>query len=96
MHSFFRKLAQGVGPSLGLVLATMFGYNEALGAAQTAATAFNMRMLAPAMLLVGNIIMLIGYGLVYNLDKKTVAQMERDLGKKHESAVNLNAALGED
>lgn len=48
------------------------------------------------MLLVGNIIMLIGYGLVYNLDKKTVAQMERDLGKKHEAAVNLNAALGED
>lgn len=96
MHSFFRKLAQGIGPSLGLVLATMLGYNEALGAAQTAATAFNMRMLAPAMLLVGNIIMLIGYGLVYNLDKKTVAQMERDLGKKRESAVNLNAALGED
>ena len=27
MHSFFRKLAQGVGPSLGIVLATMVGYD---------------------------------------------------------------------
>ncbi len=31
LHSFFRKLAQGVGPSLGLVLATWMGYNAALG-----------------------------------------------------------------
>ena len=25
LHSFFRKLAQGIGPSLGLVLATKLG-----------------------------------------------------------------------
>lgn len=96
MHSFFRKLAQGVGPSLGLALATMLGYNASLGAAQTAATAFNMRMLTPAMFLVGNIIMLIGYGLVYNLDKKTVAQMEKELGHDDNFKVDLSAVAGEE
>ena len=97
MHSFFRKLAQGIGPSLGLALATMLGYNASLGAAQTAATAFNMRMLTPAMFLVGNIIMLIGYGLVYNLDKKTVAQMEKELGHDEDGfKVDLSAVAGEE
>ena len=30
LHSFFRKLAQGIGPSLGLVLATKLGYDASL------------------------------------------------------------------
>lgn len=84
LHSFFRKLAQGIGPSLGLVLAASFGYNEALGAAQTAETALNMRYLTAAMYLVSALMQFVAYGLVFNLDKKTLAQMEQDLGKKHE------------
>ena len=45
MHSFFRKLAQGIGPSLGLVCATALGYDAALKAQQTAEVALNMRYL---------------------------------------------------
>lgn len=97
LHSFFRKLAQGVGPSLGLVFAAMLGYDEALGAAQTAATALNMRYLAAVMYLVSALIQLLAYGLVFNLDKKTLAQMEQDLGKRHEDMkVNLSQIVGGD
>ena len=97
MHSFFRKLGQGIGPSLGLTLATWLGYNAALGAAQSVEVAFNMRMLTAVMYLIGGIITFIGYGLVYNLDKKTVSQMEKDLGNKDEGfKVDLSAVGGEE
>ena len=95
MHSFFRKLAQGIGPSVGLVLATMLGYDATLGAAQTATTAYNMRMLTPAMFLAGNVIMLIGLALVYNLDKEIVAKMEHALGHKDDFELDFGAAVGE-
>lgn len=79
LFSFFRKLAQGIGPSLGLVLCAMLGYDETLGAAQTMATAVNMRYLVSGGYLVCIIIQMIGIGLVYNLDKKTFAQIQSDL-----------------
>lgn len=84
LHSFFRKLAQGVGPSLGLVLAAALGYDETLKAAQTAATALNMRYLTAAMYLFSALVQLVAFGLIFNLDKKTLARMEADLGKQHE------------
>lgn len=84
LHSFFRKLAQGIGPSLGLVAATALGYDATLKAAQTAEVALNMRYLTAGALLFSAIVQLIAYGVVYNLDKKTLAQMEKDLG--HTSA----------
>lgn len=96
MHSFFRKLAQGIGPSLGLMLATAFGYNEALGAAQTIATQQNMLTLVAVMYLVGAAIQFIAYVFVYNLDKKTVAKMEDELGRKREENFNLANAMGSD
>lgn len=43
LHSFFRKLAQGVGPSFGLVLMVALGYNEQLGATQPFEVALKMR-----------------------------------------------------
>jgi len=82
LYSFFRKLAQGIGPSLGLVLAAMLGYDEALGAAQTMATAVNMRYLVSIGYLVGITVQLIGIGLVYNLDKKTLAKVHADLKER--------------
>ncbi len=84
MHSFFRKLAQGVGPSIGLLVATYLGYDAALGAAQTATVAHNMLMQTAAFYLLSAVISIIAYGLVYNLDKKTLGQMQEDLGKRHE------------
>lgn len=86
MHSFFRKLAQGIGPALGLVMAGWFGYDPALGAGQPADVAARMVKVVAMMYLFSGLLQLIGYGLVYNLDKKTLAKMEADLEKKHQSA----------
>lgn len=79
MHSFFRKLAQGVGPSVGLLLATYFGYDATLGAAQTDATALNMRYLVAAMYLFSALVQFISYTFIYNLDKKTLAKIQAEL-----------------
>lgn len=79
LHSFFRKLAQGIGPSVGLVLATWLGYNASLGADQTAAVALNMRYLVAGMYLFSAALQLIAYTAIYNLDKKKLAIIEKDL-----------------
>ena len=84
LHSFFRKLAQGVGPSIGLVLMVILGYNEQLGAAQPFNVAVNMRYLVAAMYLVSALLQYIGIKYVYNLDKNTLAQMEKELGRLSE------------
>lgn len=95
LHSFFRKLAQGIGPSVGLVLATWLGYDASLGAAQTAATALNMRYLTAGMYLLSAVLQLVAYGVIYNLDKKTLAQMEKDLGKRRDDAkADLSKIIG--
>lgn len=70
LHSFFRKLAQGIGPSLGLVLATKLGYDASLKAAQTIEVATRMRYLVPVMYLGSYIVMIIAYGVVFNLIKR--------------------------
>ncbi len=82
LHSFFRKLAQGVGPSLGLVLATWLGYNAALGPNQLPETALNMRYLVSGMYLFSAVLQLLAYGLIFNLDKKTLAKMQSELGQR--------------
>ena len=81
LHSFFRKLAQGVGPSIGLVLMVAVGYDEALQAAQPLEVATRIRYLVAAMFFVSALIMFIGAKFVYNLDKKSLAEMERALGR---------------
>ena len=83
LHSFFRKVGQSIGPSLGLLLAAALGYDESLGSAQTAATALNMRYLSATMYLLGGVIELISYGLVYNLNKATTDQMNEELNERH-------------
>lgn len=86
LHSFFRKLAQGIGPSLGLALATWLGYDALMKANQTIEVATNMRYLTAGMYLFSAVIQLISFGVIYNLDKKTLAQMEKDLGKRRDDA----------
>ena len=83
LYSFFRKVAQGLGPSLGLVAATAVGYNAALGADQPAQIATNLRYLVPGMYLVGTVLALVAYGLIYNVDRKTLGQMNADLEARH-------------
>ena len=85
LHSFFRKLGQSIGPSLGLLLATWLGYDAALGASQTLEVATNMRYLVAFMYLLSAVIQLVSYGLIYNIDRKTLETMEKDLAQRREA-----------
>ena len=79
MHSFFRKLAQGIGPSLGLVLAVAVGYSADLGPNQAPEVAANLKTLVIAINTVGALLQFIAIRFVYNLDKETVATMQSEL-----------------
>jgi len=83
MHSFFRKLAQGAGPSLVLVIMVWLGYVEENKGSQVFEVAENMRYLVAVLYLVAAIFMFVGLVLVYNLDKKTTAQMKAELEARH-------------
>ena len=82
LHSFFRKLAQGIGPSIGMVVAGALGFVESMGGQQTFEVALRMRYQAAAFYLLSGILQFIGLGIVYNLDKKTMAQMQADLAAR--------------
>ncbi len=86
LHSFFRKLAQGAGPSLVLVIMVALGYVGANGGAQTQEVALNMRYLVAVLFLVSAVLEFIGLAVIYNLDKKTLAQMNKELGRGAEAA----------
>ena len=91
LHSFFRKLAQGVGPALAIAIMTGMGYvnnadPDANGVFQTIDVtllswdfAVELRALVAILFLVAGIMMFVGLGLVYNLDKKTLAKMTAEL-----------------
>ena len=81
LHSFFRKLAQGIGPSLVLVIMVAFGYVGEDKGNQAWNVAINMRYIVAATYLVSAIMQFIGLALIYNLNKKTLAQMNKDLGR---------------
>lgn len=83
LHSFFRKLAQGVGPSIVLVLMGLLGYISELGTnGQSIATAYNMCWLVAALYLFSAVLMFVSIAFIYNLDKKTLKQMEADLAER--------------
>ena len=81
LHSFFRKLAQGIGPSLVLVIMVALGYVGENEGNQLWEVAVRMRYLVAGTFLFSSLLQFIGLGLVYNLDKKTLAQMNADLGR---------------
>jgi len=83
LHSFFRKLAQGVGPSIVLLIMGVLGYNADLGVgAQSAATAYNMCWLVAGLYFFSAIMQFIGLGVIYNLDMKTLATMQEELAAR--------------
>ena len=84
LHSFFRKLAQGMGPSLVLVIMVAFGYVGTNEGNQLWEVAVNMRYIVAATFLFSAVLQFVGLGLVYNLDKKTLEQMNADLGRDRE------------
>lgn len=93
LHSFFRKLAQGVGPAavIAIMGTPLIGYVEKLGTiGQSAQTASNMCWLVAILYAFSAVCQFVGVFLVYNINKKTLATMHEDLAARHaetESAV---------
>lgn len=85
LHSFFRKLAQGVGPALVLVIMVALGYVGENEGNQVWEVAVRMRYLVAATYLFSALLQFIGLGLVYNLDKKTLNKMNTELGRDVEA-----------
>ena len=83
LHSFFRKLAQGLGPSLVLVIMVALGYVGANEGNQLWEVAVRMRYLVAGTFLFSAVLQFIGLGLVYNLDKKTMEKMNAELAARH-------------
>ena len=93
LHSFFRKLAQGIGPAVALIIMQSMGYrNNAIDPETGAAFidvkllpwdfAVELRTLVAILFLVAAVMQFVGLGLIYNLDKKTLAKMNADLATK--------------
>ena len=83
LHSFFRKLAQGVGPSVVLLIMGWLGYEAKLGTiGQSAVTAHNMCWLVAGLYMFSALVQFIGLALIYNLDKKTLAKMNEELAAR--------------
>ncbi len=83
LHSFFRKLAQGIGPALVLAVMVALGYVGANEGNQTIEVATNMRYLVPATYLFSAVMQFVGLSVVYNLDKKNLARMNEELAARH-------------
>ncbi len=91
LHSFFRKLAQGIGPSLILIIMVAFGYVGENEGNQVWQVAVNMRYIVAATFLFSAILQFIGLGLVYNLDKKSLEEMNIKLGRTTDDSVTVEA-----
>ena len=92
LHSFFRKLAQGVGPSIVLLIMGALGYVSKYGTiGQSPTTAHNMCWLVVGLYMFSAILQFIGLALIYNLDKKTLAKMNEELAAKRSAAVGEEA-----
>ncbi len=88
LHSFFRKLAQGVGPSLVLLMMGWLGYEARLGTiGQSFTTSHNMCWLVAGLYLFSAVLQFVGLSVIYNLDKKTLNQMNAELAERKASAV---------
>ena len=82
LHSFFRKLAQGVGPAavIAIMGTSLIGYDSALGTiGQSAETAGKLCWLVAGLYAFSAICQFVGVALIYNIDKKTLATMKADL-----------------
>ena len=93
LHSFFRQLAQGVGPAVALLIMNALGYvNNAIdpetGSEMIDVTllswdvAVNLRTLVAVLYMVAAVMQFVGLALVYNLDKKTLATMNEELAAR--------------
>ncbi len=90
LHSFFRKLAQGIGPSVVILIMGALGYDGSLGADQPFAVAENMKWLVAALYTFSGVVMFISIAVIYDLNKKKVAEMTEELESRR--AVTADSA----
>ena len=86
LHSFFRKLAQGVGPAavIAIMGTPLIGYVSSLGTiGQSAETASRLCWLVAGLYMFSAVCQFVGVALVYNIDKKTQEKMAIDLAARH-------------
>ena len=86
LHSFFRKLAQGVGPAavIAIMGTSLIGYESALGTiGQSAQTAARLCWLVAGLYTFSAICQFVGVALIYNIDKKTLAKMHEDMDARN-------------
>ena len=88
LHSFFRKLAQGLGPSLVVVIMGWLGYVGANGAEQLYTVAENMKWLVAGLYTFSAIVMFVSITFIYNLNKKKVEVMTNELAARRGEAVS--------
>ena len=105
LHSFFRKLAQGIGPAVALIIMASLGYvNNAIDPVTGKAfidvklfigtqVPINLRILVAVLFLVSALFQFVGLALVYNLDKKTLEKMQTELAER--KGATLAVAEGE-
>ena len=87
LHSFFRKLAQGFGPSIVIIIMGALGYVGANEGAQTFEVAERMKWLVASLYTFSAVVMFVSIAFIYNLDKKRVAKMTEELAQRRATAV---------
>ena len=89
LHSFFRKLAQGIGPAavIAIMGTSLIGYEEKLGTiGQSVTTAENMCWLVAILYAISAVSQFVGVALIYNIDRKTLAKMNAELAERNTNA----------
>ncbi|MBQ8320036.1 MAG: MFS transporter [Clostridia bacterium] len=94
LHSFFRKLAQGLGPSIVVLIMGALGYVGELEK-QPFAVGENMKWLVAALYTFSAVVMFISIAFIYNLDKKKVAQMTEELNARRAAEAASEAEIVE-
>jgi GPH family glycoside/pentoside/hexuronide:cation symporter len=96
LHSFFRKLAQGVGPSVVLLIMGVLGYASKYGTiGQSPTTAHNMCWLVAGLYMFSAVCQFVGVAVIYNIDKKTLAKMTEELAERRAAAEVAEAPVEE-
>ena len=97
MYSLFRKISQGVALSLPLLCMQAVDYNPQANPIGNQLPGVSERMvrMSVGLMLIGAVVMLVSFLLIYNLGKKEVAEMAKTLGRSAED-VDVRQMLQEE